>query len=145
MQNTIEREIVIKAPKEKVYDAITNPKKVVLWFPNSIEGKYEIGERPILEFGKHGKNQIYIVDAKPHDYFAYRWVPGAHNFTGDVLSVPHTLVEFSIQEVDKETSKVLLKETGFAKLPSEVAENAFKQNSGGWDFMLARLGKYFSQ
>ncbi len=143
MQNTIQREVVINAPKEKVYEAIANPEKVILWFPNAVEGKFEVGEQPILSFGKDGKNQIYIVDAKPHDYFAYRWVPGANHFVGDVLTVPHTLVEFKIQEEREGTCKVTLTETGFAELPHEVAENAFKQNSGGWDFMLGRLGKYF--
>jgi uncharacterized protein YndB with AHSA1/START domain len=145
MQNTIEREIVINASKEKVYDAIANPEKVILWFPDAIEGAYTVGERPVLSFKGHGKAQIYVVDAKPYEYFAYRWIPGANDFMGDVLTVPNTLVEFKIEEVDEKTSKVIMTETGFAQLPAEIAENAFKQNSGGWDFMLGRLSKYFQK
>ena len=144
MQNVIEREITIKASQEKIYEAIASPELVIKWFPESIEGNYEAGERPILNFGKHGKNQIYIVEAKPHDYFSYRWVPGANHFMGDVLKVPHTLVEFHIHKLENGSCKVVLTETGFADLPLEMAEECFKQNSGGWNFMLGRLENYFS-
>jgi uncharacterized protein YndB with AHSA1/START domain len=144
MQNEIRREISIKATKERIYDAIANPEQVVLWFPETIEGQYKAGERPILGFGEHGKNQIYIVEARPHEYFSYRWIPGSSHFMGDVLTVVNTLVEFSITETSKGICKVTLVESGFAKLPIEVAENSFKQNSGGWEYMFGRLGKYFS-
>jgi uncharacterized protein YndB with AHSA1/START domain len=143
MQNVIKREIIIEAPKEKIYDAIANPEKVVLWFPETLEGNYSVGEQPIFGFGEHGRNQVYIVDAKPHDYFAYRWVPGGNHFIGDVLSVQTTLVEFRIEELNDNSCKVILTESGFAELPAEIMEDSFKQNSGGWDFMLGRLVKYF--
>ncbi len=143
MQNVIEREIIIKASKERVYKAIATPEQVVLWFPETLEGDYSVGRQPIFGFGEHGTNQIYIVEARPHDYFAYRWVPGANNFLGDVLSVPNTLVEFRIQEDAEGFCKVTLTESGFAKLPTELMETALNQNSRGWDFMLGRLIQYF--
>lgn len=143
MQNVIKREIFIKATKERIYDAISNPEQVVLWFPETLEGDYKVAEQPIFGFGEHGKNQLYIVDAKPFKYFAYRWVPGSNHFLGDVLSVPNTLVEFLIDEQGDGSCKVILTESGFAELPTEVMEDAIKQNSSGWDFMLGRLVKYF--
>lgn len=144
MQNVIEREITIKAPKEKIYDAIANPELVVKWFPDAIEGTYAVGEQLVFEFEGHGKTTVLVVDAKPYEYFSYRWVPGASHFIGDLSSVATTLVEFKITEEQDGVCKVTMTETGFADLPAEVAEEAFKQNSGGWDFMLGRLGKYFS-
>lgn len=143
MQNVIRREIVINAPKERVYDAIANPEKVVLWFPETLEGRYEVGEQPIFGFGDHGKTQVHIVDARPSSYFAYRWVPGANHYLGDVTQVPNTLVEFHIDEESDDSCKVTLTESGFADLPTDIMEEAFRQNSGGWDFMLDRLAKYF--
>ena len=142
MQNVIKREIVINASKQRIYQAIADPKQVVLWFPATLEGRYEVGEQPIFGFGEHGRSQIYIVDAKPYDYFAYRWVPGANHFLGDVLSVSTTLVEFHLEDAPEGACKVTLTETGFADLPVEIMEESFKQNSGGWDFMLGRLVKY---
>ena len=144
MQDKIQREITIKASQQRIYDAIADPEQVVLWFPNTVEGSYKVGDRPIFGFGEHGKNQIYVVDAKPHDYFAYRWVPGSNHFMGDVLTVPNTLVEFRIEQQSNGMCKVTMTESGFASLPIEVAEESFKQNSGGWDFMLGRLEKLFA-
>jgi len=143
MQDTIQREITISASKERIYEAIANPEQVTKWFPETLEGNYKVGEQPVFGFGDHGKNQVCIIAAQPHEYFAYRWVPGASHYLGDVLKVPNTLVEFRITEQADGTCKVTLTESGFASLPEEQVESAFNQNSAGWDFMLARLEKYF--
>ena len=143
MQNSIQREITINASRERVYNAISDPEQVVKWFPETIEGNYAVGEQPVFGFGDHGKNQVCIVDARPHEYFAFRWVPGGTNFLGDVLSTTTTLVEFRISEEKNGSCKVILTETGFASLSKEIADASFKQNSGGWDFMLGRLQTYF--
>jgi uncharacterized protein YndB with AHSA1/START domain len=143
MQDEIKRSITIKAPKERVYAAIAEPEQIVQWFPSAIEGGLNVGEDPILDFGPHGKNRIHVVAAQPHEYFAYRWIPGSQHFTGDVMSQPNTLVEFRISEAN-DVSTVTVTETGFSKLPVERAEQQFKDNSGGWEFMMGRLEKLFA-
>lgn len=146
MQDAITREITVKATKERVYRAITDPEQIVTWFPDTIEGgTLEVGQRPIFSFDdyKH-KASIYVEAARPFEYFAYRWVPGSTGTIGDVLAVPNTLVEFIIEEL-QEGTKVTVKESGFSNLPPEVAEQSFKDNSGGWDYMMSRLEKIMSQ
>jgi|GEM_PF-638204 len=145
MQDKIQREIMIKATKERIYEAIANPEKVVLWFPETLEGSYKVGEQLIFGFGEHGKNQVYVEAARPHEYFAYRWVPGCNHFLGDVLAVPNTLVEFHIETQADNICKLTLTETGFSKLPAELIEKSVAQNSNGWEFMLGRLEKYFAE
>ena len=144
LQDVIEREVVINAPKNRVFQAISEPSQIVNWFPNAVEGKLETGERAVLDFGKSGKAKIYIVAVTPDDYFAYRWIPGSNThlegIVGDILEQANTLVEFRLEEFDGKT-KVVLKETGFASLPSETYERVFGENSQGWDFMLGRLEK----
>jgi uncharacterized protein YndB with AHSA1/START domain len=144
MQDKIERQINIKAAKEQVYEAIADPTKIVSWFPDAIEGTLNEGEQPILNFGEHGKTQILVVATKPHDYFAYRWVPGSNHYVGDVKKASTTLVEFKLTETDG-TTTLTLTESGFSKLPVEMAEPSFKQNTGGWGYMLGRLEKKFSE
>ncbi|HMQ10505.1 MAG TPA: SRPBCC family protein [Oligoflexia bacterium] len=143
MKNEIKREIIINASQEKVYDAISNPKKITQWFPETLEGKFEVGEQPIFGFGEDGKNQVYIESASPYSHFSYRWVPGANHFLGDVTKVANTLVTFRIESLGGDRCKVILTETGFSQLPNNVIEKSFKQNSGGWDFMLNRLEQFF--
>jgi uncharacterized protein YndB with AHSA1/START domain len=147
MQDTIERQITIRAPKEGVYNAITDPKQITSWFPQSIDGDLEVGSRPIIDFGKDHRYQLYVEAANPYDYFAYRWVPANEDesigFIGDVKAFANTLVEFKLTEDSKGTT-VSLKESGFASLPPTVAAKQLEQNSGGWDYMLDRLEKLFS-
>ena len=144
MQDTIERKIVIKASKQRVFEAITDAKQLVSWFPDDIEGGLEAGESPLFGFGEHGKSQLYIVAKDPHDYFAFRWVPGGSDFRGDVQTVPNTLVEFRIEEAAGNTTVTMI-ESGFSGLPKEKGEESFGQNSEGWTFMLGRLEKHFAE
>ena len=108
IQDVIEKKISIQATQEQVYVAISDPNQIIKWFPDAIEGSLEAGQRPILDFGKYGKNQIYVVDAKPFSYFAYRWLPGSDHFIGDVLTVTNTLVEFFINPQNDGTVEVIL-------------------------------------
>jgi hypothetical protein len=65
------------------------------WCAIGVEGKFETGERPVLDFGEYGKFKIYAVAANPYDYIAYRCVPGSIycplGFLADVLEHPNTL------------------------------------------------------
>lgn len=138
MQDSLTREIVVKADQKRVYNAISDPKQMVSWFPDAVEeDTLEVGAQPFLRFGDF-KTRIYIEAANPHDYFAYRWVPGGISNEGDVREVPNTLVEFFIEQTDKGT-KVTLKESGFASLPAEVAQQSFDMVSSGWNKMMERL------
>lgn len=143
MQDVIKREITIQASKQRIYQAIANPDQVVKWFPETIEGRYAVGEQPIFGFGEFGKNRIFIVAARPHEYFSYRWVPDSNQVESDVLDRITTLVEFHIAENPDGSCLVRVTETGFARLPSAMIAESYRQNSSGWDFMLDRLQRYF--
>jgi uncharacterized protein YndB with AHSA1/START domain len=142
MQDSITKEIIVKAKKEQVYEAITSPEKIIKWFPDAIEGILEEGQQPILIFDHDGtlyRSRIHVESAKPFEYFSYRWVPGGNGKeSDDTLTVPTTLVEFFIEEFE-DGSKITVKESGFSSLPIEIAEQSLNQNSGGWDYMTGRL------
>ncbi len=140
--NTVEQEIIIRAPRTQVYAAIADPAKVVRWFPDSMEGDYTAGHQATFDFGEYGKVSIYVEAAQPESYFAYRWVSGSHfapsGYVGDVLTHPHTLVEFHLEEI-AEGTRVKLVESGFASLPELYRAKNHEDNTGGWSYMLARL------
>ena len=149
IQDSIEKEIVVRASKERVYAALTTPDQFVKWFALGVEGKLDTaGERPILDFGEFGKFKIFVVAANPYDYFAYRCVPGSiycpQGFLGDVLEHPSTLVEFTLETVAGGT-RVHLKESGIASLPAEVIEQTLQGNDDGWAFMIGRLEEYLNR
>lgn len=142
LQDTIRKEIVIGAPRERVYAALTDPAKLSQWFPDAVEGEIKPGARPVFDFGEYGRHSAYVVATDPYSYVAYRWIPGSihvpQGFIGDVLSEPNTLCEFHLGEVDGGT-RVRLVESGFASLPSEFYAKSIEDNTGGWDVMIYRL------
>ncbi len=141
----IEREVVIKAPITKVWKAITDPTQFCSWFSEGVEGDFEVGSQPVLDEGKYGKVRIAIVGREEPHYFAWRWVSGMEfvpqGFLGNPLEMPHTLVEFRLSE-EGESTRVTLIETGFANLPEKYAAENLNDNTGGWDYMLARLTEW---
>jgi uncharacterized protein YndB with AHSA1/START domain len=144
MQDAIIKEITVKAPKERVYSAITDPKQIIMWFPDGVEGQLEVGQQPKLIFEGHGKTSIYVAAAEPYEYFAFRWVPGGANTVDDVLAVQTTLIEFRIEETGDGT-KITVKESGFAAFPADFAVRAIKEDSDGWEYMMGRLEKAMNE
>ncbi|MBI4911171.1 MAG: SRPBCC domain-containing protein [Acidobacteria bacterium] len=148
MRDSIEKEIIVRASKERVYAALTTPEQFVKWFALGVEGTFEAGEHPVLDFGEYGKFRILVVAADPVDYFAYRCVPGSmfcpQGFLGEVLEHPNTLVEFRLEAVPGGT-KVHLRESGIASLPPEFIEQTLKGNEDGWTFMIGRLEAYLNE
>ena len=148
VQDAVERQITVRAKKERVFNAIADPEQIIAWFPDRVEGKFEVGERPIICFGDNYKVQLYVVANEPYDYFAYRWVPADGDadtgYVGDVLTQPNTLVEFRLTESAAGTT-VTLKESGFASLPEETAAKLFKGNTDGWKYMIDRLETLMNQ
>jgi uncharacterized protein YndB with AHSA1/START domain len=148
LQDSIERQITVRAPKERVFQAISDPEQIVKWFPDAVEGSLDLGSRPYFDFGSYGKVQVFVEAVEPNDYFAYRWLTGCDEvpggYTGDVNDLANTLVEFRLEDTPDGTL-VRLKESGFASLPADRAERALKDNSGGWDSMMSRLETYLAQ
>ena len=146
MQATIERTITINAEQERVYQMIADPEQITQWFPSKVlEGTLEQGQTPVFEFTEQNhRARIYVEATKPHEYFAYSWVPGGDSSEVDPRTVPHTLVEFRLEKSEAGT-KVTLRESGFSKLPEADAQVRFGQNSGGWEYMMGRLEKAFDE
>jgi uncharacterized protein YndB with AHSA1/START domain len=145
MQDEIRRELTINASQERLYTAISSAEELVKWFPETIEGPVEIGAEPIFGFGEKCSDKVLIVDARPHEYFAYRWIPGGNPFKGEFNEANTTLVEFHIKDNGDGSCHLTLIESGFSSLPDEFIEAAYKDNSGGWEFMLERLQTYMGR
>ena len=143
IQDSIQRELVLRAPRKRVFNAIADPKLIVNWFPDAVEGTLKKGERSVFDFGDFGKVALHVVASDPDHYFAYRWVPSVGASEDDPLKHANTLVEFFLEEIPEGT-KLMLKESGFSSLPKDVIEKSLADNNEGWDTMLARLEKYMA-
>ncbi|MEW5853368.1 MAG: SRPBCC domain-containing protein [Myxococcota bacterium] len=150
-RDRVQREMFMKAPREKVFAALTDDRFYPSWGPEKIIGKLAVGERPILDFGPSGGGKVcvYVVAVEPPVRFAFRWMQGVTDpqvLLGDPLKSHNTLVEFTLEGVEGGTL-VRVVESGLASLPAVAGmdtEEALENIGKGWELMLGGLGRAFT-
>lgn len=144
VEDGIEREVLVSAPRERVWEIITQAEHVGTWFGDSAEIDLRPGGAIVLRWDKYGTmyGMIEKVD-EPH-YFSYRWNPGIIDERPAVEK--STLVEFTLTPQGEQT-RVRVVETGFSRLPRNESERAeqFKENTDGWAIQLRDLQQYVEQ
>jgi uncharacterized protein YndB with AHSA1/START domain len=134
MNDTIEREILIAAPIERVWEIVTTPEHMGQWFGDA--GASRSGDVITMAWEQHGEADLEIVREQAPNVFAYRW-------DANVKEAGRTLVEFTLSEVDAGT-RVRVVESGFASLAAsdEVRAELREGNAGGWAHELGDLERY---
>jgi uncharacterized protein YndB with AHSA1/START domain len=144
----IQRSIALKAPRARVWKALTDAEEFGRWFGVRLEGKrFAIGERiqgPVTYPGyEHIVCEFQIERIEPEWLFSWRWHPAAIDPAVDYSKEPTTLVVFELHEVEGGT-RLSVVESGFDKVPSERRLKAFRLNSEGWEEQMASVDKHVS-
>jgi uncharacterized protein YndB with AHSA1/START domain len=137
----LEREILIDAAPEIVFDVVSRPEHIKMWWPDDASfepvpgsvGEVVWGDRAAVEV-------IKVVDVDPPRKFSFRWVAPA----GDVPAEDNSLlVTFELEPADGGTL-LRLTESGWRERGWEAAvlEEAFRDHERGWDLFLPRLQTY---
>jgi uncharacterized protein YndB with AHSA1/START domain len=139
-RDRIEREIVIEAPRERVWAVLTQPEHVAQWFGDSAEIDLRPGGKAAFGWTEHGRHEAIIERADPPDFFSYRWAREAGTAVSPGAA---TLVEFTLSDHGSGTLLRVV-ETGFDSLsaPEEERTKASEQNTEGWTSELAELKEY---
>lgn len=138
----IEKEIHLRAPQSRVWQALTDSEQFGAWFKAKWDGPFVAGERntgQILYPGfEHLTMEVWVERMDAEDYFSYRWHPYAVEADVNYQEEPTTLVEFRLEPKDGGT---LLKvsESGFDQLPAHRRAEAFRSNSGGWEEQMGNI------
>lgn len=142
IQDSIERRFVVKADREKAWRSVSDPKEIVKWFCNEIEGTFALGEDIALIWGAHrALAKVTVFD--PMRQVGYRWIPGGDFPDTKPTDSNSTLVLFTLND-SEDGIEIEMVESGFSSLPAEIRESAWKANDGGWDEELAKLVQYFA-
>ncbi|KLU24515.1 vanillate O-demethylase oxidoreductase VanB [Caballeronia mineralivorans PML1(12)] len=142
----IEREILLKAPRSRVWRALSNAEEFGNWFGMDLKGKtFEAGKtvhaRITYPGYEHLVCEMVIERIEPEKLLSWRWHPGAIDPAFDYSGETRTLVVFELEEVDSGTL-VRLVETGFDDLPPARRLDAFRLNSGGWETQMENIEKH---
>jgi uncharacterized protein YndB with AHSA1/START domain len=138
----IEKRVVLRAPRSRVWRAISNSEEFGTWFRITLDGAFAEG-RTVR--GSHGqfKVEMLVERIEPERYFSYRWHPYPNDPAVDYSAEPMTLVEFTLEDAEGGGGTALtIVESGFDRIPLARRSEAFRMNDGGWAGQIKNLAAY---
>jgi len=144
----IEKDVVLRAPRGRVWKALANVEEFNQWFGVNLQGEFAPGAKlsgRIRHKGyEHLTMAITIERFEPEHTLAWRWHPGAEG--GEVAKSEEetTHVVFTLDEVPEGT-RLRVVETGFDRVPVSRRERVFRENEGGWTGQMKAIKKYLEE
>lgn len=145
MHDVIRKTIDIKAPLDRVWEALTDSQTFGEWFRVKLEGPFRVGEFcrghitwPGME---HLAFEVLVEAIEPKHRFAYRWRPYAVKPEIDYSQEARTLVEFTL-EAAGEGVRLTVIESGFEHIPEYRRAEAFQMDSKGWAAQVENIRTY---
>ncbi|HEV8380492.1 MAG TPA: SRPBCC family protein [Gemmatimonadales bacterium] len=148
-QNTntdrIEKRIVLRAPRSRVWRALTIAEQFGTWFGVKLDGEFApsqtIRGKLQIKGYDHLTLELSVERIEPEHYFSYRWHPYAVDPKVDYSGEPTTLVEFRLEEQEAGTALTIV-ESGFDRIPLSRRAEAFRMNDQGWESQSQKLARY---
>ncbi len=139
-EDWIEREVIIEASRERVWQVLTDPQHIAGWFGDMAEMDLRPGGKAAFGWTEHGTHRAIIDRVEPPSLLSYRW---ARDTDAEPSSGSSTLVEFTLTEIFAGTLLRVV-ETGFASLHGgeQDQDQAVQENTQGWQSELAELKEY---
>ena len=141
----IEKSIVLRAPRSRVWRALSNPDEFGRWFGARLVGDFAPGARVAAQLTipghEHVTFELVVEKVEPEALLAYRWHPSPADPDLDHASEPMTLVEFRLVEVADGTELTVI-ESGFDRIPPARRAAAFRVNEEGWAEQVQNLHRY---
>lgn len=155
----IEKSILLRAPRERVWTAIADATNFGHWFGVEFEAPFAAGARvpgrivptkvdaevaKMQEAHRGTEFEITVERIEPMSLFAFRWHPYAVEPGTDYSAEPTTLVTFSLEEAPEGTL-LTITESGFDGIPLARRAEAFESNAQGWSIQVTLIEKYLAQ
>lgn len=155
----IEKKILLRAPRKRVWRALADSKEFGAWFGMSFDSPFTPGARVRATVvgttvdtgvakaqGEYGgmSFDITIDQMEPERLLSFRWHPGPPERGVDYSDEPTTLVTFTLEEVANGVM-LTVTESGFDQIPLARRAKAFTSNEQGWDMVVKLIEKYLAQ
>lgn len=154
----IQKKVLLHAPRERVWRAISDSTEFGSWFGVSFAGPFAAGaplsgrivpttvDPDVAASQKPCEGMacdVWVERIDPMRLFSFRWHPYAVEPGADLAKEPTTLVTFELEEVSGGTL-LTITESGFDALPPERRAQAFASNDEGWTAQTKLVDKYLA-
>lgn len=141
----IEKDVVLPAPRSRVWAAIGDSAEFGAWFNCRFEGPFEAGKElraTLQEPGYEGFPFVVFVErVEPERHLSFRWhVNHDVDLDGDYADDPTTLVSFDLEDADGGT-RLRIVESGF-DAAGDAGAKARERNAQGWAIQAERVTTY---
>jgi len=155
----IQKQILLRAPRSRVWRALSDSSEFGIWFGMKFDGPFKpgavmnaviTGTQVNAEVAKAQKQyqgiafEITVERIEPELLFSFRWHPGAVEPGYDYSAEPTTLVEFTLEETP-EGILLTVAESGFDRIPLARRAKAFGQNEQGWTVVIKLVEDYLAE
>jgi uncharacterized protein YndB with AHSA1/START domain len=141
----IERKILLRAPRSRVWRALTTPVEFGTWFGVKVDGTFAPGARvrgAITHKGyEHVTWDITIERMESERVLSWRWHPHAVEAGVDYSTEPTTLVVFELEDAAGGTMLTVV-ESGFDQVPLARRAQAYRMNGEGWTYQVQAIEGY---
>jgi len=137
-EDRIEKTIELAAPVSRVWHALTDHEEFGQWFRVNLNGPFKPGGVVTGQMTLPGYEHypwLATVERMEHEsLFSFRWHDFDEKSGKDVADQPTTLVEFRMEPVNDETTRLSIIESGFAAIPDPRRFEVIRDNTQGWNF-----------
>lgn len=154
----IEKQILLRVPPERVWQAVSDSRQFGAWFGVAFDGPFAEGVRLTGRIvpttvdaavaklqephaGKAFEFSVERIEAMVR--IAFRWHPFAVEPGVDYSNEPTTLIVFELRRVPQGTL-LTITESGFDQIPLARRAAAFAANDGGWAMQTKLIEKYLA-
>jgi uncharacterized protein YndB with AHSA1/START domain len=143
----IERSLVINAPRERVWRALSNAETFGTWFGANLKGQtFAPGQRARGQITICGHEDavfdVVVERIEPQDLFSYRWHPYAVDPAVDYAKEEPTLVTFTLKDAPGNGTLLTVVESGFDNVPPHRRLEAFRMNNRGWEAQMNNIARH---
>lgn len=155
----IEKQVLLRAPLERVWKAISDATQFGTWFGIEFDAPFAPGTRiggkivptkvdeevaRMQEAHKGFAFDVMVERIEPMSLLSFRWHPYAVEPGVDYSKEPTTLVTFALREV-ADGVLLTITESGFDNVPLHRRAEAFESNEQGWIIQATLIEKYLAQ
>jgi uncharacterized protein YndB with AHSA1/START domain len=144
----IEKSVLLRAPRARVWRALTDHQEFGKWFGVILSGPLKPGATLTGKITHKGYEdapfELTVERIEPERLFSYRWHPYAHDPKVDYSKEPTTLVTFELKEAEDGVLLTVV-ESGFDKVPAARRAEAYRMNDGGWAQQMKSIERHVAQ
>ena len=111
----IEREIIVPATPVEVWPAVAHSDGISAWFGAEVEIDPHPGGRGTFRWPDGRSRPVVVEEVEPGRRFAFRWMPFERTAAGDIVTLPSTRVEITLDEVADGTRVRVVEREAFSE------------------------------